>query len=887
MKIQFDSTQSYQLEAIQSVIDVLEGQPISQGDFEVNFQTDNIGFSEKGIANILQISNEQIIENLKKVHAKNQILNTKIDHTNIKSLNIEMETGTGKTYTFLRTIYELNKQYNFKKFVIVVPSVAIKEGALKTLQITHEHFQMLYNSPAVEFVLYDRNHKGKLRNFAISNAIQILVINIDSFAKDNNVINQVKEQGIKPIEYIQNVSPIVIIDEPQNFDTEIRKQAIQNLNPLFTLRYSATHTEKYNFLYSLNPVQAYDLGLVKQIEVQGVTSESDFNHPYIELKKITNIKNKTEALIEIFVKTLTGIQPKSVLIDAKSNLFDVSGRLEIYKDGFMVNNISKKDNEIIFHNNLVLKVGQSNLHLQDDIQKVQVEKTIKSHFEKLKELQSKGIKVLSLFFIDKVSNYRVYDEDGNAEKGKFAVWFEEIFKQYQQKPQYKDLITFDVEQMHNGYFSADKKGKQKKEVWVDSKEKNTQKDDDTYTLIMKDKERLLDTNEPLQFIFSHSALREGWDNPNIFQICTLNDTKSELKKRQEIGRGLRLCVNSLGERIQDKNINLLTIIANESYDTFANALQKEIQEETGLPFDKKRIKNKDEPKAKIKLNKELTADNYPLFFEIWEKINQQTKYKVNFKTEDLIKLATDKIKQMPSIRQPVIISHLAKIDITNQGVISEVREESVSYAKKINYQIPNIYAHIQSKIELKKTTIFQILTTCERLNEITINPQMFLDNVVDCIRQSLQQLLVDGIKYETINGKKYDINLFHNEEIETYLDGLYEVKNKEKTIFNYVSVDSSTEENFAKDCEKDEKIKFFFKIPKGFKIPTPLGYYTPDWAIILENDKKIYFVAETKSTLNHNELRGSETQKIACGKAHFELFEEVTYKQVTKKMDLY
>lgn len=885
MKIQFDSTQSYQLQAVQSVIDIFEGQPLSQSDFEVSFQTDNIGYSEKGVANILQIDKTQIEENLKKVQFQNEIKNTQILSENITNINIEMETGTGKTYTFLRTIYELNKQYNFKKFVIVVPSVAIREGTLKNLQITHEHFQSLYHSPMVEFVMYDRNHLGKLRNFAISNAIQILVINIDSFTKDNNVINQVRETGIKPIEYIQNVKPIVIIDEPQNFDTDIRKKALENLNPLFALRYSATHKEKYNFVYSLNPVQAYDLGLVKQIQVNGVTSEKDLNNAFVELKKIESAKNTIKAKIAIFVSKDKKIDIKEFLVKTGDDLYDLSGKLEMYKNNYIVQNIHKDNEQISFMNEITLKKGESQGDLREDIQKKQIENTIKYHFETLKKLEDKNIKVLSLFFIDKVSNYRQYDENGNFEKGKFAVWFEEIFKKYQKEN--KGLINFEVEEVHNGYFSSDKKtGKNKADVWIDSKEKNTQRDDDTYSLIMKDKERLLDIDEPLQFIFSHSALREGWDNPNIFQICTLNESKSELKKRQEIGRGLRLCVDAFGQRIQDKHTNILTVIANESYESFADSLQKEIEEETGMKFEG-RIKNATKPKAKIQLNKELTPENYPFFFEIWEKINQETRYVVNFETEKLIKLAVEKIKNMPKTRKPLIKSTLVKIDINEQGVNSEVQEENFSYAKNVKYQIPNIYAYIQSKIELKRKTIFEILKQSEKLDEIIINPQMFLDNVVTYIKQSLQELLVDGIKYQTINGKKYDISLFRNEEIETYLDALHEIKKTEKTIFNYIQIDSGTEKTFAIDCENDENIKFFFKIPKGFKIPTPLGNYIPDWAIIFENDSRIYFVLETKSTLNENDLRNSESLKIQCGKEHFSVFEGISYKHITKVKDLY
>ncbi len=482
----------------------------------------------------------QLTENIQQVQKNNGLKISTEDEiiSNGWNFSVEMETGTGKTYVYIRTIYELNKLYGFKKFVVVVPSVAIREGVMKNLEITEEHFQNLYDKVPVTSNVYDSKKVSNLRGFASANTIQVLVINIDSFAKDENIINKPNDKltGKRPIEFIQSCNPFVIVDEPQNMETEIRKRAIANLSPLCTLRYSATHTNLYNLVYSLNPVKAYDLGLVKQIEVDSVVSENDFNSPFLQLENITRTGNA---------------------------------------------------------------------------------------IKKEKSYKEKGIKVLSLFFIDKVKNYREYDLEGNPLKGKFAKWFEEIYQKEITKPIYKGFNTYTVDDLHNGYFSQDNKGR------VKDTGGETQLDDDTYKLIMHDKEKLLDANVPLRFIFSHSALREGWDNPNVFQICTLNETKSVIKKRQEIGRGLRLSVNQEGQRIFDRNINKLTVIANERYEDFAKALQKEIQEDCGVNFSGK-IKDKSKSE-KVNFRKGFEAD--PKFLQIWEKVRFQTKYSIDYDTQ--------------------------------------------------------------------------------------------------------------------------------------------------------------------------------------------------------------------------------------------------------------
>ncbi|MBI3754149.1 MAG: DEAD/DEAH box helicase, partial [Deltaproteobacteria bacterium] len=439
---------------------------------------------------------------------------------------------------------------------------------------------------------------------------------------------------------------------------------------------------------------------------------------------------------------------------------------------------------------------------------------------------------------------------------------------------------------HNGYFSQDSKGR------VKDTEGESQADYDTYKLIMQDKEKLLDPDTPLRFIFSHSALREGWDNPNVFQICTLNETKSEIKKRQEIGRGLRLPVNQNGERIFDRNINKLTVVANERYEDFAKALQREIQEDCGVDFSG-RIKNRGD-RQKVNFRKGFEAD--PKFLEIWNKIKFQTQYSVDYKTDELITLAAKAVKDMPETKKPSIRAITHGLTITEEGVGGVlVRDAGIDYGTEglsacghaqAEFEMPDMLTYIQSKTELTRHTILEILKKSGRLREVLLNPQLFMDNAAAAVKSALYGLMVDGIKYEKIGGKVYEMTLFDDADFEIYLDGFtYTVRNQDKTIYeNYIPLDSSVENQFARDCESSENIEFFFKLPNWFKINTPIGAYNPDWAIVFKGERKIYFVAETKS--KGQELRGSEKLKIKCGEEHFKKFEDVIYKRVSSVTEL-
>jgi type III restriction enzyme len=918
MKLQF-SHQDYQAKAVEAVVKVFDGQPLAMSEFALSGQNTSVNYAGDGsIGNSLKISEDQILTNLQEVQKINSlppssalVASTSDNGKDVfctLNLTIEMETGTGKTYTFIKTMYELNKVYGFKKFVVVVPSVAIREGTMKNLQITRSHFANDYaNVPCVP-ILYNGDKLTELRHFSQSDALSVLVINIDSFTKDNNKIKQKGERAFAPIEYIKAVNPIVIVDEPQNFETDVRRSALMDLNPLCTLRYSATHKNPYNLLYSLNPVQAYDLGLVKQIEVDGVQADEDQNQAFVELLSIDAKARGITAKVRIDVNDKTGPKRKDLTLNLGEDLYAKSSMRDVYQDGYILNEIRAEDGEIEFSGGRVLRVNEAQGGLTDDVMRFQIERTVAAHFAKLKNVQPIGVKVLSLFFIDKVANYRAYDEEGSPTLGKFGVWFEAAFNKYANMPKYRGLIPHSANEVHDGYFSGDKKGKgaKAKTVWIDTSGAIA-KDDSTYQLIMKDKERLLSADVPLQFIFSHSALREGWDNPNVFQICTLNETKSAVKKRQEIGRGLRLCVNKNGERVQDKRVNVLTVIPNESYQAFAKALQQEIEDETGVSFER-RIKNA-RAKARIE-RKKLSGEEELLFKAIWNKISYQTRYSVRLDTPKLIATCIEALSdtnQYPVVRPPKIRADKAKIVMRADGIEGIHIGVGDTDAKQYGTNVPDVYGYVQNRVHLSRSTIFSILDGSGRMGELLLNPQTFLDTAISAIKTCLQTLMVEGIEYHTINGRRYEMSLF-DEELETYLSSVYPPANDELTTpvektllqaqpldedkspmgnpFACVLSDSDTESQFAHDCSVDERVKFFFKLPSRFKIPTPLGTYNPDWAVVLENDSRVYFVAETKSSTVRANRRPAENLQIACGRKHFGLADEISFKDVTSLSEL-
>ena len=895
MKLQFDAEQDYQKAAVQAVVAAFEGQPLRQGPLEVavgaGAAAGSLAFTEKGIANQLVLAEAQLLENIRAGQAAQGLpLATELVPCVFKNaagdpdanslplnLTVEMETGTGKTYVYLRTIYELHRTYGFRKFVVVVPSVAIREGVWKSLAIMHEHFQAHFGYPPAHYALYDSGKPAALRSFAVSDALQILVINIDSFAKDSNLINKARETGVRPIEYLQATRPIVVVDEPQNLETDARKAALAELHPLATLRYSATHKAFYNLVYSLNPVQAYDLGLVKQIEVDGITADGNYNAAFVRVRRIEQGKGAHKARLLLYANEKGGVKQEEVSAGLGSDLYALSKQRDIYREGFIINEIDPEAGSVTFSNGLRVVAGQDVGGLTEAVLRYQLERTIKWHFEKLKRLQPRGLKVLSLFFVDRVASYRLYDPVSKARRpGRFAEWFEEIFAQYAAKPEYTGLIPYPAAQVHDGYFSQDKASPAGKDTRGD-----TALDRDTYALIMRDKERLLSPDEPLQFIFSHSALREGWDNPNVFQICTLNETQSDVKKRQEIGRGLRLPVDASGQRVQDKALTTLTVIANESYEDFSAALQREIQDETGVAF-AGRTRDAAE-RRQLRLTKELTPTNHPAFFALWERIKHRTRYRVEFKTAELIAGAVAELRdrhRTPPTHAPQLQARKARLSYTDEGIAGMLLAEGAPVEiQHAAYAVPDVYGYLQSRVDITRPTIYQILRQSGRAEELLLNPQLFLDNVVRAIRRTLQRLQVAGIKYEQLGGQAYEMRLFEDEELAQYARNLYEVQRPERTLYNYVPVDSDTERHFAASCDAAEHVEFYVKLPRNFLIPTPLGSYRPDWALVLRADERIYFVVETKGSagqagpIDPLVLRSKEELKIACGTEHFAVLE--------------
>jgi type III restriction enzyme len=965
MKLKFDPSLQYQQDAVNAVVGAFEGQPFVQAG-AMAFQSLQIGGlfqTELGLGNRLNIDDDVIFRNVQAVQEANEI--EKVTALEGREFSVEMETGTGKTYVYLRTIFELNKTYGFKKFIIVVPSVAIREGVLKSIDVTKEHFHTLYDNAPFDHFVYDSKRLGKVRQFATSNQIQIMVINIQSFQKDVadkdlsemtedelkrlNVINRENDRmsGRRPIEFIQAASPIVIIDEPQSVDTtEKSRRAIGNLNPMATLRYSATHRDPYNLLYKLDPIKAYDLRLVKRIEVASIRSDDNFNDAYVKLLKTDN-KNGIKAQVEIHKEGATGPKATKLWVKQGDDLYRRSDERDAYRDGYIVQNIdcTPGSEYIEFNQGRFLELGQEVGGLGADIMKAQVYETVEQHLKKERTLKGKGIKVLSLLFIDRVANYRIYNEDGSTSLGKIGQWFEEAYKELTAKPIYKGLIPFGVADVHNGYFSQDKQGHAK------DTRGNTADDDDTYSLIMRDKERLLDPNVALRFIFSHSALREGWDNPNVFQICTLTESQSVERKRQEIGRGLRLPVNETGDRVHDETINRLTVIANESYEEFARTLQTEFEEDFGIKFgrvdkiafaklmrrtaagteielgqdesakiwgelvangylnasgdilekfdpknphfklevsgafadlraeitdevNRKLFKNRivnvrDERTLKFRKEVHLSAD----FQALWDKIKHRTRYRVTFETADLIDRALARIRQIEPIKAARVATTVVEVDITDAGVSADRQISSrVRDVAQVTV-LPDILAFLQKETELTRHTLAEILKRSGRLGEFKINPQAFMAAAAKEISRALHDLMLEGIKYEKVAGQHWEMSRIEQDAedgIVRYLGNLYEVQHRNKSLFDAIVYESEVEKQFARDLDSNENIKLFVKLPSWFKIDTPIGTYNPDWAFVTEREEKLYFVRETKSTLDSEERRTKENQKIACGRKHFQ-----------------
>ena len=989
MKLHFEPNLDYQIQAIEAVCDLFHGQETCRTEFTVTRDAASGQMSlfenDLGIGNRLNLLDDELLANLHAIQLRHGLPPSPSLASG--DFTVEMETGTGKTYVYLRTVFELNKRYGFTKFVIVVPSVAIKEGVYHTIETAAEHLRGLYAGAPFDFFLYDSAKLGQVRNFATSPQIQIMVMTVGAInkfgdeqqaqseeadestrrEKSKNVMYRPSEKtgGEKPIDLIRSTRPILIVDEPQSVEGGLDgkgKKAMERMNPLCNLRYSATPKHAHHMVFKLDAVDAYERKLVKQIEVAAASVEGGHNKAYVRLLAVSNNRGVITAKVEIDAQTKTGIVRKEVSVQDGDNLEMTTGRAVYQHCRVGEIRVAKGDEFLELRypgDEQYLRPGQAYGDVDAlAVQRQMIQRTIKEHLDKEMRLRPQGIKVLSLFFIDAVDKYRQYDAEGNKVNGDYARIFEEEYRRLAKHPDYQSLfqevdLTTAAADVHNGYFSIDKKkvGGKTVEVFKDTRG-TTQADDDTYSLIMRDKEKLLSFDTPLKFIFSHSALREGWDNPNVFQICALREMASEQQRRQTIGRGLRLCVNQDGERLRGFEVNTLTVIATESYEQFAEKLQKEIEDETGirfgivaahqfagvtatgvdgqpapLGFDQSEVlfehlkaaglvnaqgKVQDALRAAIKDGTltlpEPFAAQLPQVKEIlrklagrleiknaddrrqvksrqavlqgadfkalWDRIKHKTTYRVQFDNEALLGTCIKALADAPPIAKTRLQWRKADLAIGRSGV--EATETTASAPVTLDegdIDLPDILTDIQDKTQLTRRSIHRVLVESGRLDDFKRNPQQFIELTAEIINRTKRMALVDGIKYQRLGADDYYAQqLFETEELSGYLKSMIAAN---KSVHEQVIYQSDTERTFAEQLEKNEAIKVYAKLPGWFRVPTPLGPYNPDWAVLVEKDgaERLYLVVETKSSLFIDDLRDKESAKIKCGKAHFKALE--------------
>lgn len=1005
MKLQFKH-QKFQADAAKAVVDVFAGQPYLRPSYMMdrgsgNYQQslteeeDFTGWSNQKI--VPELNDRLILEHIQTIQRANQI-KPSIKLEGRFNLTIEMETGVGKTYTYIKTMYELNRAYGWSKFIVVVPSIAIREGVYKSFQVTQEHFAEEYGKK-IRFFIYNSTQLTEIDRFASDSSINVMIINAQAFnarGKDARRIYMKLDEfrSRRPIDIIAKTNPIMIIDEPQSVEGKQTKENLKQFNPLMTLRYSATHKSDsiYNMIYRLDAMEAYNKRLVKKIAVKGITeSGSTATESYVYLESINLSKAAPTATIQFDFKGVAGIRKITRTVSEGYNLYDNSGQMEEYKEGFVVSRIDGRDDSVEFINGIKLYAGDVIGKVSEDqLRRIQIRETILSHIGRERELFYKGIKVLSLFFIDEVAKYKQYDAAGQPMNGSYADMFEEEYRDVVEHLQIgmgedeyiKYLSEIPAEKTHAGYFSIDTKGKlidsKANEKRENTKEKMSN-DVDAYDLIMKNKELLLDRNpkkSPVRFIFSHSALREGWDNPNVFQICTLKQSSSAVRKRQEVGRGLRLCVNQDGERMDTNvlgadvhNVNVLTVIASESYDSFARGLQNEIADAvadrpkavTAELFIDKVIKDdkgneqvidsdtahaiqydlivngyidkkglltdkyyEDKANGEIKVaeevadsaasvieiidsiydsrsvgiedarknNVELEVDEdklaMPEFKALWNKINSKSVYVVDFDTDELIR------KSINSLDKKLIVSKIyfkvetgsmeqikSKEELTSG--VSFVKEESSSYGNVIAASSNVKYDLIGKLVDetgLTRKAVIQILQGIQpaTFNQFKNNPEEFIIKVAALINDEKATAIIEHITYDVLD-EKYDTTVFTDPTIKGRL-GMNAIK-ANKHLYDHIVYDSANEKAFATELDTNTNVAVYVKLPNGFYISTPVGHYNPDWAIAFYEGtvKHIYFVAETKGSMNSMQLRLIEKSKIHCAREHFKTISngEVVY----------
>lgn len=999
MKLQFKH-QKFQADAAKAVCDVFAGQPystpsymIDQGYGQQNFTTDT-GWNNLPI--VPELNDNIILEHLRTIQRANQIKpSDKLEGR--YNLTIEMETGVGKTYTYIKTMFELNKRYGWSKFIVVVPSIAIREGVYKSFDVTQEHFAEEYGKK-IRFFIYNSAQLTEIDRFASDNSISVMIINSQAFnakGKDARRIYMKLDEfrSRRPIDIIAKTNPILIIDEPQSVEGKQTKERLKEFNPLMTLRYSATHKSDsiYNMIYRLDAMEAYNKRLVKKIAVKGISeSGSTATESFVYLESINLSKANPTATIQFDVKGASGVRQVTRTVNEGYNLYEQSGNMEEYRNNFVVKTIDGRDNSVEFLNGIKIYAGDViGKASEDQLRRIQIRETINSHIERERQLFYKGIKVLSLFFIDEVAHYREYDAAGQAQNGIFADMFEEEYNDIVGNLQLrtgeddyiKYLNSIQVSDTHAGYFSVDKKGHMTDSKIGNRKEK-TSDDISAYDLIMKNKELLIDRDpkrSPVRFIFSHSALREGWDNPNVFQICTLKQSSSEVRKRQEVGRGLRLCVNQDGERMDVNvlgddvhNVNVLTVIASESYDSFARGLQSELAEavadrpravtadlfigkvikdtqgneqvidpdtaqaiyfnlavsgyidKKGALTDKyyedkannqitvaeevydsavsvieiidsvynpKAMQPEDARKNNIELQVDESKLAMPEFKELWSRINTKSVYVVDFDTEELIHksiTALDSKLRVPKIffkiESGTMDTIKSKEDLAAGA--SFVHDASGTYNAKVkasNNVKYDLVGKIVTETGLTRKAVIRILQGIQPsvFSQFKDNPEEFIIKAAGLINDEKATAIVQHITYDVLD-EKYDTDIFTDPDIKGKLD--QNAMKAKKHLYDHIIYDSDNERKFALKLDVCNDVAVYVKLPDGFYISTPVGKYNPDWAIAFYKGtvKHIYFVAETKGSMDTMELREVEKAKIHCAEEHFKAIcpGEVVYKMI-------
>lgn len=1003
MKFKF-KIQDYQTDAVNAVVKAFDGQPYNDrfsymrdmGNHQKTVQTSFIdeyanyddevktGFENAPIA----LSDTQLLDNIRSLQLAGNIkqstsLSKPFGDGCRCALDIEMETGTGKTYCYIKTMFELNKKYGWSKFIVVVPSIAIREGVKKSFEAMEDHFFEHYGKKARCFI-YNSKNLNQLDNFSASKDIYVMIINAQAFA--SSLIEGAKNKAARiiyskqdsfgsrrPIDVISANRPIIILDEPQKLGGDAIQSSIKLFNPLFALNYSATHKNTHNPVYVLDALDAYQKKLVKKIEVKGFELRNlRGTDGFVYLSKILlDPKKPPMARVTFEINYASSINRETRILRVGDNLYDLSAGnngkmppLEQYKNGFVIKDINPIDNTITFLNGLVLSVDEVRGDISErDMRRIQIRETILSHFEKEERLFNMGIKCLSLFFIDEVAHYRQYDEDGNELLGDFGVMFEQeytsILNDYitlTESPYVEYLKSIDVKDTHKGYFSIDKKTNRA----VNSVEKKGVCDDiSAYELILKNKERLLSFDEPTRFIFSHSALREGWDNPNVFQICTLKQSNSEINKRQEVGRGMRLCVNRVGDRIDDSvhglkvhDINVLTVIASDSYKTFVGDLQKEIKsalyerptkatkeyfagkvikvdgqnveitkeqamkierylgfngyidydgnvtdeyraaQESGtfapLPldlapmsegihklvqgvFDEKVLDELVGSASKPKITENPLNDNFykEEFKKLWGYINHKYAYTVDFDSDELIARAIKAIDDGLYVTELTYVRTVGSQGKDNLDFTEGKTKTTTLRNTGGSNAVYDLIGKIAQGTTLTRKTVVKILQGIQpfKFGMFKNNPEEFINKVVRYINEQKATLVIDEIKYDITDEEPYTSDIFNLGGVVSFEKAV----KSNKHITPYVVVDSDIEKNFAKDLDRDEdKVCVYAKLPKAFRIPTPVGNYSPDWAIAFyENSVKyIYFIAETKGSEQHRDE--IEKAKNLCAKKLFE-----------------